>query len=85
MKNYSYVEHREDGDYEVVVSEKAAIRYSKNSAERYLEKRYLEEHPERKEDIAGVLSRYTDEEFLEDFIIIHWATETELDVGEYKL
>ena len=80
MKNYSYVEHREDGDYEVVVSEKTAIRYSKNSAERY-----LEEHPERKEDIQEVLSRYTDEEFLEDFIIIHWATETELDVGEYKL
>jgi nuclear transport factor 2 (NTF2) superfamily protein len=80
MKNYSYIEHREDGDYEVVVSEKAAIRYSKDSAERY-----LEEHPERKEDIQEVLSRYTNEEFLEDFIIIYWATETELDVGEYKL
>lgn len=83
MRNYSYLEHREDGDYEVVVSEKTAIRYSKNSAERY-----LEEHPERKEDIQGVLSDYTDEEFLEDleeFIIIHWATETELNVGDYKL
>lgn len=80
MKNYSYLEHREDGDYEVVVSEKEAIWYSKNSAERY-----LEEHPEREESTQEVLSRYTDEEFLEDFIIIHWATETELDTGEYKL
>ncbi len=80
MKNYSYLEHREDGDYEVVISKKEAILYSKNSAERY-----LEEHPERKENIQEVLSGYTEDEFLEDFIIIHWATETELAVGEYKL
>lgn len=80
MNNYSYVEHTPNGDYEIVVDEQTAIEYSKASAQRY-----LNDHPERETEIKKALSEYTDETYLQDFIVVHWATLTDKEVGEYKL
>lgn len=79
MSNYSYFEHTPQGDYEIVIDEQAAIEYSKASAQRY-----LHNHP-RATNIEKVLSEYTDESYLQDFIVTHWATLTDKEVGEYKL
>lgn len=79
MSNYSYVEHTPHGAYEIVIDEQAAIEYSKASAQRY-----LHNHP-RATNIEKVLSEYTDESYLQDFIVTHWATLTDKEVGEYKL
>lgn len=80
MSNYSYVEHTPHGDYEIVIDEQAAIEYSKASAQRY-----LNDNLERIDEINKVLSEYTDESYLQDFIVTHWATLTDKEVGEYKL
>lgn len=79
MKNYSYFEHTPKGDYEIVVDQQTAINYSKAAAQRY-----LRNHP-RATNIEKVLSEYTDESYLQDFIVTHWATLTDKEVGEYKL
>ena len=80
MNNYSYVEHTPRGHYEIVVDGHTAIEYSKASAQRY-----LHDYLYRIGEINKVLSEYTDEPYLQDFIVMHWVTLTDKAIGEYKL
>ena len=76
--NYSYFEPREDGDYEVVVSEDLAIRLAIGSAARY----ELSKIP--KHFVSEAISHIDYDAYLADFISTHHATKTDKPIGEYK-
>lgn len=76
--NYSYFEPREDGDYEVVVSEDLAIRLAIGSAARYELSRMPNPY------VSEAISHMDDDAYLADFISTHQATKTDKPIGEYK-